>query len=461
MREQVLIEQFNRFALTEPSGALIMLLNYLKKKIPAKELIFKFPNIPAADLVKNLLNMIKSKRQESDEIEIGGPKIGDFNIFAKNLKACLIFQDFENYSEKVLEFLYSLELSANFFVLKGIVFNTKNYPMTLVRIGNEFFLYKPCKIEKYENWKQFLLAVNEYELVPAFLMYSRTDKVVLDKTIEPIRTYMSLWSADKKKIPEEERKIPKNNLITMESSLKASIDLKFEGIGQRPIEFLKNHKEVVAKIGAVKPQHQNFNQATRASGNVEKSQVKKKISSESNGFSTFQAEKPPEIHPNNIKKGAMTAPVPLTATWLCPKCSELSSLNDYQCKCGHTHEMLERYLKEERATLIYCKICYKPAMDELCKACKQERNIHTIEKCGKCGKDPQICKGCPSDNAKKCLNCNEVSEKILCIECLKKDYWQCIHCTFINQHGNICDSCYKTNMQRPRNKSSVPVAKKK
>ena len=97
---------------------------------------------------------------------------------------------------------------------------------------------------------------------------------------------------------------------------------------------------------------------------------------------------------------------------------------------------------------VQCQICGKFSRERVCKDC-EEKGTKERESAKKVVKDENLC-----------VVCSMSSEKNICRECLRKDYWECVHCTFANHGGNVCDQCSKTNMQRPRNKSSLPYSKK-
>ena len=92
-----------------------------------------------------------------------------------------------------------------------------------------------------------------------------------------------------------------------------------------------------------------------------------------------------------------------------------------------------------------CHICGEWYRDGACQSCeerekrKRESEVKNYEK------------------GNKCVVCSVPSEKNVCQGCARAGHWECSYCTFVCNGGNICEQCCKTNMNRPRNRSSAAV----
>ena len=394
------------------------------------------------------------------------------------------FSDYEEFSVTILRGIYSLGQANGKFLIRGIIFTNKSYTMTLVRVHAKYFLYKQSKVEQYESWNEVLLAIIESELVPLCILYSRSSEGFKLSNLEDFSIYQKLFEGAKRRsLLVEKEKIKQELPNTSVEALIApafATHIPSKKINLTPIAGRKDIRrrpgsgEPVRAYG-IKRQDETSGSLTTPNTSPEVkpmiSQYEDEKGSDSvaesksihggynishapsnNVFPNYIPGSNSGINPPCYDKATPNEPnkvpvstVPSIQTLKCPCCSRQISLDINSCQCGVRQYTVK---PEDNAKLIRPKTSGSPCGYEACKNLEDNKEIKM--------KNERI----DVQKRNHCLQCIMPSEKKLCDNCRKKHYWECTHCTFINHEGNVCHQCSKTDMQRPRNRTTFPSMKR-
>ncbi|OMJ85218.1 hypothetical protein SteCoe_13534 [Stentor coeruleus] len=380
---------FNKFGATPQFG---LLKSYLKEKREPKDILKYTTNSTPVSIIRKLVEMIKEKSPDESLIEIKEGKLKDVpliiaqKVISPKIHITLIYPDKVNL--EFVDTLSMINIKSPQLGLRGMLLRKNAQTAALVYCGNKIWLlwkfFNEMKFDKYSN---AILEIVDSGFYPEVIIYSSTSNP--DDTKIDLEIYRNIIFTETLPIEESKNTLSQIPDLSKQTNIIATKELIIVNES-----FNKNVQKTNAPI---KPISEVKKTDVNTSGNRKSGETDSTWGSFGQKNSLIEEKKTIEENKVEIKKND-TSVNENVKMWKCNVCNSKVRLDKINCDCGYKNALLAK--------------------------------AHAVG----------FKTGTP------CANCDEYSKDFLCLKCVQKNFWSCVHCTFINNGYRPCGGCGKSKL---------------